>query len=203
MQLTNETLLDAALASYVRVNDNGVTQFNRQVDPQWPTEEWLNIPAEAATHIRALLDGRITMGQIVRYLCEAYSQMQAAREELGAMDAKGGIMADTIAQRFWREAESRGWCSDADDIVGEINTQLRNNGIHWQLEPRVREYEVTVRESYSFEVERTVMVEARNVDDAREQVANFDNADDEDLVDAIRYRVTPTLEDREILDVSS
>ncbi len=72
-----------------------------------------------------------------------------------------------IGERLIEEAESRGWCSEFDEIVDELNGSL-----HVDLPRRVRDYEVTVPITVSI----LVTVTARDEDEAREN-AEYNWAD--------------------------
>lgn len=200
MQLTNETLINGEVGSYFRQID-GRWELNRQIDPHHSREEWATIPGEAVRICQAVTSNSITLGQLLRYMCEAYTKLVAAEAQVDMLSSHGAKMAEIIAARFWAEARDRNWCSEADDIVSEINIQMRNAGIPWSLEPREREYRILASETYEVTIERTILVTASDQDAAIALANEEDDLDDDEICDQIRSYVNPHLQNREIIDI--
>ena len=201
MQLTNETLINGEVGSYLRQVD-GRWELNRQIDPHHSREEWATIPGEAVRICQAVTSNSITLGQLLRYMCEAYTKLVAAEAQVDMLSSHGAKMAEIIATRFWAEARDRNWCSEADDIVNEINLHMRNAGIPWSLEPREREYRIVAHETYEVTVEHTILVTASDEEAAIVRANDEDNLDDDEIIDQIRSYVNPSLVNREIIDVN-
>lgn len=77
-----------------------------------------------------------------------------------------------ISERFNEETEKRGWCSETDDIIDELNSKLPFG----QLEKREREFEVDVTLQHGFFTEHRISVTARSEDEARDSI--YDNITD-------------------------
>lgn len=201
MQLTNETLINGEVGSYFRQID-GRWELNRQIDPHYSREEWATIPGEAVRICQAVTSNSISLGQLLRYTCEAYTKLVAAEAQVDMLAKHGSRMAEIIATRFWAEARERNWCSEADDIVGEINDSMRSAGIPWSLEPREREYRIVTSETYEITIEREILVKASDEDGAVALANEQDDMDDDEIIDQIRSYVTPSLAHREIVHVN-
>lgn len=200
--LSNESLIYGDINSYLRQADSGQWQINRQIDPQWGNgEEWTVIPAEVARICQAVTSNNISLGQLLRYLCESYTKLSGAQEAVERMRSLGNETVKIIADRFWREAEDRNWCQEADQIVDDINNQIANIGADWELWTREREYAVHVEERYEIVVNRVITVSARNADDASDLASEAEPLDDDEIAELVRYQINPTLENRDIDDV--
>lgn len=97
-----------------------------------------------------------------------------------------------IGERLIQEAEERGWCSEFDDIIEEVNTELGNATGNSRFQLPTREVEKTVvlrrRRVVTEEVTVTVMVGASDdeyrVAEVAEEEAYYSDWDEiEDYVD--------------------
>lgn len=72
-----------------------------------------------------------------------------------------------VNERLNQEAEHRGWCSEFNDILDQVNSRIENeaNGC-FTLEGNTKEYEVLVEGEATVSWTYTVTVEARSEDDA-------------------------------------
>jgi len=105
MQLTNETLINGEVGSYFRQID-GRWELNRQIDPHYSREEWATIPGEAVRICQAVTSNSISLGQLLRYTCEAYTKLVAAEAQADMFAKHGSKMAEIIATRFWASPSS-------------------------------------------------------------------------------------------------
>jgi hypothetical protein len=92
--------------------------------------------------------------------------------------------SEVIGQRLIQESDDRGWCSEFDDIINEVNESLPS---HLQLPLRQREYLVTWTEEVTISVSRSTVVNASDEDSAEEYAREVgDSAEEDDIVEAIR-----------------
>ena len=87
-----------------------------------------------------------------------------------------------IGGRLIEEANNRGWCSDYDRIIENVNSEVASG---WELPVRNAQYEVTWTESYTVTVYRSATFTASDEDDAIEIAHNEETADRYALRDAI------------------
>lgn len=85
--------------------------------------------------------------------------LNKARAEADLARTNWAADVETIGARLLDEAESRGWCSEFDEIVSDLNSRL-----HKPLAERYRDYDVFVE----VRVTIPVTVSARSDDEARE-----------------------------------
>ena len=124
-----------------------------------------------------------------------HQRLETARTERGNWQSDVDLFADMIRE----EAENRGWCDEYDTFVDHYNNKSK---VAW-IDPRTKDYEVDVTIDFVVRVTTSVMTEARNEDDARDNVLNMGLGDfDIDLHDSItshNYDVT----DENIVEVSN
>ena len=108
-------------------------------------------------------------------------QERRGNERLQAIDA-----IQTIGQRLIDEANRRGWCSQYDEIIEEVNTDLPS----WlELPVRQSDYIVSWTEEHIVTVSRSMTVTATSAEEAIEVAQNEDyGADTQDIIDAVRNR---------------
>ena len=102
-------------------------------------------------------------------------------EEYAERAAKWERDFNTYAERIKQEAIDRGWCSNYEDVMESIKTELEVA----EIPDREREYEVSWRETYTVTVFRSTTVNAVDAEDAQSQAEEYDMADTYDLRDAI------------------
>ena len=96
--------------------------------------------------------------------------------------ASGKEAVSIIGGRLIEEANNRGWCSDYDRIIENVNSEVASG---WELPVRNAQYEVTWTESYTVTVYRSATFTASDEDDAIEIAHNEETADRYALRDAI------------------
>lgn len=106
-----------------------------------------------------------------RRLAAAEANVAAGKEAIGI-----------IGGRLINEANNRGWCSDYDRIIEDVNSEVASG---WELPARNAEYEVTWTESFTVTVHRSATITARDEDDAIEIAQEYDTADRSMLREAI------------------
>lgn len=90
------------------------------------------------------------------------TQLDTCQSSLRQAEQRHEQDIERIGSRLNEEAESRGWCTEFDDIVRELNGRL-----HVELPLRTKTYEVT----YDVTVTVTVSVDATDEDDADSEAA--------------------------------
>jgi hypothetical protein len=88
---------------------------------------------------------------------------------------------NTYAERIKQEAIDRGWCSNYEDVMESIKTELEVA----EIPDREREFEVSWTEVYTVTVFRSTTVNALDADDAQSQAEDYDTADTYDLREAV------------------
>ena len=112
---------------------------------------------------------------------------EVARLQRRLTAAEGNVAAgkeaiSVIGGRLIEEANNRGWCSDYDRIIENVNSEVASG---WELPVRNAQYEVTWTESYTVTVYRSATFTASDEDDAIEIAHNEETADRYALRDAI------------------
>jgi len=124
-----------------------------------------------------------------------HQRLETARTERGNWQSDVDLFADMIRE----EAENRGWCDEYDVFVDHYNNKSK---VAW-IEPRTNDYEVEVTMEFTVQVTTMVCTEAKNEDDARDNVLNMGLGDfDIDLHDNItnhNYDIT----DENIVEVGT
>lgn len=180
--IANDTLIPN-FTVYTRKTETGTTQLNNKINPQITDEEWVDIPNRVMVNLTDP-DANVTVGKLAAlYASEAiHTDGWARRYDEAREDARRAIY--TIGDRLITESEQRSWCSEFDEIIDEVNAALPN----WlQLTTREREYNITWTEEYSLTVRRHATVTAKSAEEAAEMVADWDEADDYEMRDAISY----------------
>ena len=88
---------------------------------------------------------------------------------------------DTIGSMLMEEAENRGWCSEYDDFVDNVNASLSVAC----LPAREKEYEVTWVETYTVTVPRSATYTAKSADEAEDMAKEEDWGDAQLIIDAV------------------
>lgn len=181
--IANDTLIPN-FTVYYRTTDVGTQpQLNKKISPQVIDEEWMDIP----NRVHAVLsdpDKDMTVGKLA--LCYAneatHSDLWMKKYDEVREEARRAIY--TIGDRLITESEKRNWCSEFDEIIDEVNAALPG----WlELPTREREYNVTWTEEYSVTVRRHATITARNAEQAAEIAADWDEADEYEIRDALSY----------------
>jgi hypothetical protein len=112
-----------------------------------------------------------TIGRIIALLVSATHNEIAWREKHDTSRAQAFDAIDMIGQRLLEESEKRGWCSEFDEIIDEVNSSMPGP---FELPTRVKEYNVCWSETYTVTVHRSTTVSARDYDQACEIAAESD-----------------------------
>ena len=127
-----------------------------------------------------------TMGEFTKeFIKEMHSQYQYNQTQKEQLEqAKKTIMCahegfTAVSEAFAEEALSRGWCSEAEEFIENVNAQIPSP---FALTPMTREYCVDVTLEVTSYVTVSTTVTARNESDAASMVqddfsAYFDNGD--------------------------
>lgn len=180
--IANDTLIPN-FTVYTRKTETGTTQLNNKINPQITDEEWIDIPNRVAVNLTDP-DANVTVGKLAAlYANEAlHTDGWVKKYEEAREDARKAIYI--IGDRLVTESEQRGWCSEFDEIIDEVNETLP----HWlQLPTRAREFNVTWTEEYSVTVRRHATITARNEEQAAEIASDWDEADSYEIGEAISY----------------
>lgn len=91
-----------------------------------------------------------------------------------------------VSEAFAEEALSRGWCSEAEEFIDNVNAQIPSP---FALTPMTREYCVNVTLEVTSYVTVSTTVTARNESDAASMVQDDFSAyfDNEDIREAMHY----------------
>lgn len=169
---------------YTRKTETGNYQLNNKINPQVTDEEWVDIPGRVYANLTDS-DSNMTVGKLVALYSREAINMDAwtKRHDTARDEAQRAIAA--IGDRLIQESNDRGWCSEFDEIIDDVNSNLPG----WlQLPTREREYEVTWTETYYVTVNRSTTVTARNEDAACELAGDMGlcgEADDYEMKTAI------------------
>lgn len=104
---------------------------------------------------------------------------------------------DLLGELLRDEAENRGWCEEYDTFVDHYNMKSK----HAFIEPRVNDYEVEVTMEFTIQVTTSVMTEAQNDADARDNVANMGLGDFDVDLHAHLMNHNYAVNDENIIDV--
>ena len=96
--------------------------------------------------------------------------------------ASGKEAVSIIGGRLIEEANNRGWCSDYDRIIENVNSEVASG---WELPKRNNEFTVTWTETFTVTVNRSGTYTASDEDAAMEIAKEEETADSYQLRDAI------------------
>lgn len=179
--IANDTLVPD-FTVYTRATETGARQINNKVNPQITDEEWVDIPNRVYVALTSS-DPNLTVGKLAAlYASEAnHTDAWVKKYDQARDEARRAI--DMIGERLIQESNDRGWCSEFDDLIDQANSNLPG----WlQLPERTREFEVSWTESYTVTVRRSICVEAKSEEHACDIAADWDEADDYEITEAIR-----------------
>jgi hypothetical protein len=114
-------------------------------------------------------------------LADEKHRYELANSTLNTRNQQFSDSINVIGKALMEEAERRGWCSEYDEFVESINSQLPFH----DLPTREREYEVTWTESYIVRVDRSVTYTAKSPEEA-EDLARDEYEDGALVADAVR-----------------
>ena len=127
--------------------------------------------------------------EFIKEMHSQYQYNQTQKEQLEV--AKKTIMCahegfTAVSEAFAEEAISRGWCSEAEEFIENVNAQIPSP---FALTPMTREYCVDVTLEVTSYVTVFTTVTARNESDAASMVQDDFSAyfDNEDITEAMRY----------------
>lgn len=108
---------------------------------------------------------------------------------------------DLIGSMLENEAENRNWCNEYDQFIDQFNGEAKIA----HIEPREKEYDVTIDVTVTMTVPVTTSVTARSAEDAESIVGELASSyiDDSLVYSEVREGDHPiTIEDYEVTDVS-
>lgn len=178
----NDTIMPD-LSSYFRM-EGETYQMNDRINPEVSEDRWNTCTRGTYTRFSASAD-RMTIGKVIA----SFANIDYNREEwvkrADEKEAAAVKAIQIIGERLLQEAENRGWCSEFDEIIDDVNCSLPG----WlQLPTREREYEVTWTETYYVTVNRSTTVTARNEEHACDLVGDMGmvgEADDYEMKTAV------------------
>lgn len=196
----NETQI-GDFSSYFRWNEESREyEMNLRINPHVENESWIVVPS-GVRDIIVDPNRPPSVGKLIFLLADAFMSRNRAYQEKEKAVSETWQILETIGNRLIEESELRGWCSQFDEIIDEVNGQLPS---HWVLPTREKEYEVEVEVQGWISTTYTVTVTARSADDAQSLVDDdpdaFFNPDDI-LTEHARYNSFDTIE-AEVRDVS-
>lgn len=183
METTNDTLsrkLDDSLSGMVRrrveeTPEGPKEMFEMRLDLQ-ADAPWVEIPSLAVSVIQTLGCGGLTVRQAILSVVSAnrdIERIQTSNRELQRLydQSVNKHVADIerIGARLIEESGERGWCSEFDDIIEEMNVDL-----NCPLPVRQNDFELSV--TFTVTVTQNRIVTAPNCDEAIEQLK--ENLDD-------------------------
>lgn len=104
-------------------------------------------------------------------------------QELETVVSQAHRAVEIIGERLISESNDRGWCSEFDRIIEEVNQDLPGP---FALPTRYKEYEVTWTETYTVTVDRSVTYTAASEEEAIQEAKNEAAVDRSEVIDAIR-----------------
>lgn len=137
----------------------------------------VRVPADAGPdELRAIIE------RLSNDLAEKKMQYTSVSDSLATRDKQFMDSIDIISERLLSEAENRGWCSEYDDIVQDINSALPL----YEMETREREYTVSWTETYVIRVDRSETYTAKNPEEAEDQARDEFEANTEEVIQEVR-----------------
>jgi hypothetical protein len=109
------------------------------------------------------------------------NRYEAQVAQYNLLDTEYRNAIDTISTRMNEEANNRGWCSEFNRIIGEVNADLGR----YELQGGERDYTVDWNETYTVTVRRSATFTARDADHAIELAGDYETASSYDLRDAV------------------
>lgn len=183
---TSTDTLAPNINSYLRKTEDGRHELNLRVSPATTEDTW--IPIEPTMYQMLIVenpdDSTPTVGRLISMLAQARENLREWREKHDTIRSQAFDAIDMIGQRLIEESERRGWCSEFDQIIEEVNSNLPGPFL---LPSREREYEVTWSETYYVTVNRSITVTARNESEAEDYARDYDTADTSEILEAVRY----------------
>ena len=196
----NETQI-GDFSSYFRWNEESREyEMNLRINPQTDNDSWIVVPS-GVRDIIVDPNRPPSVGKLIYLLADAFMSRNRAYKEKEKVVSETYQILEIIGNRLIEEADVRGWCSQFDEIIDEVNDKLPSG---WALPNREKEYEVEVQVQGWASTTYTVTVTARSAEDAQSLVDDdpdaFFDADDV-LTEHVRYNTFDTLE-TEVRDVT-
>lgn len=118
----NDTVLPT-FTVYCRTNEEGTPQLNNKINPQITDEEWVDIP-NRVYQVIVNPDPNLTVGKLFALYAREAINMDAwtKRHDTARDEAQRAIAA--IGDRLIQESNDRGWCSEFDEIIDDVNLSL-------------------------------------------------------------------------------
>lgn len=182
----NDTVMPD-LSVYFRSNpETDKSEYNTKIDPSTPGDDnWVDCPAGAYQRFAATDPTiRRTIGSIVHHDIHLQKRFEEQSQQLAKRESEAHAAIAAIGERLIQESNDRRWCSEFDEIIDDVNSNLP---IWLQLPTREREYEVCWTETYTVTVRRSTTVTARNDEQACEIAADsyIGEADEYEMRQAI------------------
>jgi hypothetical protein len=165
--VSNDTII-GNINPYLRQNpDTNSWEINLRVDPSVEQDDWVPIGPYLHTTFANDVPGTPmpTIGRLIAIIVSATRNEIAWREKHDTIRSQALDAIEMIGDRLIQESERRGWCSEFDEIIDEVNANMPGP---FELPTREREYNVCWSETYTVTVHRSTTVTARNEEQACE-----------------------------------
>jgi len=186
---------------FFRRNEQGENEISGQMHPNGAPLDWVRSPARVA--------GMFTRPNINPGIGEVIAALNNEALRLDRVEAENRKMRDdrdralgVIGMRLIEEAENRGWCTEFDEIIDEVNAALPDG---WELPERKREFTIEIEVTGTIRTTTSVTVEAKTEDEAREMIddGEGEHYDSDDILTRAAKNVSFDDVEVEIQDVSS
>jgi hypothetical protein len=168
---------------YFRLNpDTNKHEMNQRISAKITDDNWVLVPKRAHNYLCETTD--LQLGELINIYVSEARAADAWMERHDTIRQQAFDAIRIIGERLIQESEARSWCSEFDQIISEVNDALPGP---FMLPVREREYEVTWTETYTVTVNRSATFTATNEDEAVDYAKDYETADGDELVSAIRY----------------
>jgi hypothetical protein len=151
------------LPHYFRENpDTHKTEMNKQINPSVTSEEWVEVPLRTR-RIFADAENTSTVGDLITSYTTEANAVDSWIQMHDNLKHQAFDAIRIIGERLIRESNDRGWCSEFDEIIDDVNASLPGP---FALPTRERDFVVSWTEQYTVTVRRSATVTARDEDSA-------------------------------------
>lgn len=167
---------------------NGREGTYRRPESGGSTRHRIEFPGHVPAYFNLGEIARRTVEPVVEVAPEpVVDDSEVARLQRRLTAAEGNVAAgkeaiSIIGGRLIEEANNRGWCSDYDRIIENVNSEVASG---WELPKRNNEFTVTWTETFTVTVNRSGTYTASDEDAAMEIAQGEETADRYQLRDAI------------------
>lgn len=170
---------------YFRATPENKYEMNERINSKVQGDQWVEIPKRAQQVLNEN-EGDLQVGQLVVFYTSEARAADAWMNRNDTIHRQANEAIGIIGERLLEEAEKRGWCSEFDEIIDEVNAKLP---APFQLPVRERDFNVSWTETYTITVQRSATVTARNEDQACDLASEMycGEADEYEMRDAISY----------------